>query len=368
MAVAVRPPARRRGPGRGREPAPDGAPARRAGQPDLPGRRRRPVDLRLAARRRATRARVGGGAARAAARRPRGQLPMPGAGRRGRGPARGAEQRSDSRSGSGRARTLRAAWCSRPPRPRATRRPRCGSPPARSTGGRPTMARARSLRGPGASCCRRRRSPWSAGSRSAPTASPCSSRIRASTGSWPRPRRRPARSRRSCVSAPRRCGASPRRRRSRATSPSAGRGACRPRATAGRGTCRPRAARSRRAGACPPTEAADLDEPGPETPLTELLAALLGWAAAYPTLEALTSAIARRARAPGGAPAGRARAHARDRPRDQGARIRPRGRDRHVRGALPEPARARRHRRIRPAPSRRSAAWPTWRGRGRAGR
>ena len=42
----------------------------------------------------------------------------------------------------------------------------------------------------------------------------------------------------------------------------------------------------------PPTDAADLDDPGPEAPpLTDLLAALLAWAAAHPTLAALTSAI-----------------------------------------------------------------------------
>jgi hypothetical protein len=41
-----------------------------------------------------------------------------------------------------------------------------------------------------------------------------------------------------------------------------------------------------------PTDAADLDDPRPEAPpLTDLLAALLAWAAAYPTLTALTSAI-----------------------------------------------------------------------------
>ena len=41
-----------------------------------------------------------------------------------------------------------------------------------------------------------------------------------------------------------------------------------------------------------PADAADLDDPGPEAPpLTDLLAALLAWAAAYPTLAAFTSAI-----------------------------------------------------------------------------
>ncbi len=45
-------PARRRGPGRRPGAAPARPPARRAGEPDLPRRRRRPVDLWLAARRR----------------------------------------------------------------------------------------------------------------------------------------------------------------------------------------------------------------------------------------------------------------------------------------------------------------------------
>ncbi len=43
----------------------------------------------------------------------------------------------------------------------------------------------------------------------------------------------------------------------------------------------------------PPTDAAALDDAGPEVPpLADLLAALLGWAAAYPTLPALVAAIA----------------------------------------------------------------------------
>ena len=52
LAVDVPRAARRRGPGRRPGAAPAGAPAGRAGQPDLPRRRRRPVDLRLAAGRR----------------------------------------------------------------------------------------------------------------------------------------------------------------------------------------------------------------------------------------------------------------------------------------------------------------------------
>jgi DNA helicase II / ATP-dependent DNA helicase PcrA len=43
----------------------------------------------------------------------------------------------------------------------------------------------------------------------------------------------------------------------------------------------------------PPTDAADLDQSGPEVPpLADLLAALIAWAATYPTLAALTAAIA----------------------------------------------------------------------------
>ena len=50
---------------------------------------------------------------------------------------------------------------------------------------------------------------------------------------------------------------------------------------------------SRYAAGRPPTDAADLDESGPEVPpLADLLAALLAWAAAYPSLAALAAAIA----------------------------------------------------------------------------
>ncbi len=42
----------------------------------------------------------------------------------------------------------------------------------------------------------------------------------------------------------------------------------------------------------PPTDAADLDDPGPEVPpLTDLMAAVLAWATAYPTLAAFSTAI-----------------------------------------------------------------------------
>ena len=70
LAVALRAPPGRRGPGRRREPAPPGAPAGGAREPHLPGRRRRPVDLRLAARRCASCPGFGGRAARAPARGP----------------------------------------------------------------------------------------------------------------------------------------------------------------------------------------------------------------------------------------------------------------------------------------------------------
>ncbi len=71
VAGGLRRAARRRGPGRRSVAARAGAPARRAGQPDLPRRRRRPVDLRLATGRRAAGPPAGRAAARTAAARPR---------------------------------------------------------------------------------------------------------------------------------------------------------------------------------------------------------------------------------------------------------------------------------------------------------
>ena len=89
VARTLRPPARRRGPGRRPVAAAPRAPARGAREPDLPRRRRRPVDLRLAPGRRPPGPGPGRRAARPAARRPRGQPPLPGAGRRaGRPPDR----------------------------------------------------------------------------------------------------------------------------------------------------------------------------------------------------------------------------------------------------------------------------------------
>ena len=86
-----------------------GPPPGGPGEPDLPRRRRRPVDLRLAAGRRPAGPRARRGAARAAAGRPRGQPPLPGPGRRARGPAHRA-QRGALRQGhplaTGRGRSL----------------------------------------------------------------------------------------------------------------------------------------------------------------------------------------------------------------------------------------------------------------------
>ena len=121
LAGAVRPPAG----GRGAGPRPDAAGARAAprgaGQQRVPGRRRRPDHLRLAAGGRATGAGSGGLAARAAARRPRDQLPVPAAGRRAsRAPRRaqpGALRQADpgrpASGGEARPRTRRVptTWC-----------------------------------------------------------------------------------------------------------------------------------------------------------------------------------------------------------------------------------------------------------------
>ena len=94
LAVEVPGAARRRGPGRRSGAAPAGAPAGRAGQPDLPRRRRRPVDLRLAAGGRPADPRPRRSPARPPSGRPRGQLPVPAPGRRTRRPARRAQRRA----------------------------------------------------------------------------------------------------------------------------------------------------------------------------------------------------------------------------------------------------------------------------------
>ena len=120
LACEVREPARRRGAGPGPHAARARAPARGAGRQRLPCRRRRPDDLRLAARGRPASARPRGLAARHAAGRPRDQLPLPASGRRaGRPPRRaqpGAVREADPRRARG----------DRPHRPRAGlgRRPR----------------------------------------------------------------------------------------------------------------------------------------------------------------------------------------------------------------------------------------------------
>ena len=83
LAVAIRARLRRRVPGRGRRPAsPRPAACRSRGQP-LRRRRRRPDDLRVAARRRATHPPLREGLPDRAARDARDELPMPGGGHRG---------------------------------------------------------------------------------------------------------------------------------------------------------------------------------------------------------------------------------------------------------------------------------------------
>ena len=114
-------PARRRGPGRRPRPAPPGPAAGRAGEPDLPRRRRRPVDLRLAARRRPPGPRAL-------------DASLPGLRRvdlevNYRCPARSSSGRSGSSSttGSGSRRSIRAGTRRRGPAgPRAGRRRRAG--------------------------------------------------------------------------------------------------------------------------------------------------------------------------------------------------------------------------------------------------
>ena len=94
LARAVRPPARRRGPGRRPGAAPARAAPGRAGEPDLPRRRRRPVDLRLAPGRRPAGPGPRRGPARPRPGRSRGQLPLPGPGRGARRPAGRAQPRA----------------------------------------------------------------------------------------------------------------------------------------------------------------------------------------------------------------------------------------------------------------------------------
>ena len=171
---------------------------------------------------------------------------------------------------------------------RAIRRPRWRSRRACSTAGRPTAGRVRSWPGPGASCSRQPRSRSSAGSRSGPMVSACSWKTRAWTGSWPRPPPLPAaishllRLGRVAVARTRAQGAPAGRRRGdpglagRSGTDAA---AFDPPAPAG-------------LDAAPPTDATNLDDPGDdEPPLADLLAAVLAWATAQPTLEALPPRI-----------------------------------------------------------------------------
>ena len=127
--------ARRRGPGRRPRAARPGAPARGPGEPDLPRRRRRPVDLRLAARRRPAGPGARRAAARAAARRPRGQLPLPAPGRRAGRPAGRAQPRAVREDDP------RRAGGARPARPRAGPVGRARPPRASDRGPGRTTAR-----------------------------------------------------------------------------------------------------------------------------------------------------------------------------------------------------------------------------------
>ena len=238
LAGPLRPPPRRRGPGRRSKPASAGPPAGRAGEPDLPRRRRRPEHLRLAPRRRPARPRPRGRPARPAARRPRRQLPLPGARPRARGPAGRAQRASASRSRSGRgpARRAGSSWLPAP----AGDAIRCRAllaawPPRRLEPGRPGANPARAAAGRGGLPGRRDRVPGRRGA--------------AAAGG-------PARRR------PRRGGG--RRRRPPLAGRRAGRRRGAPR-TAGAAAARP-----------PPTP----DDPDPEPAWTdaEIAAAVTGWA------------------------------------------------------------------------------------------
>ena len=105
VARPLRAPAGRRGAGRRSVAAPSRPPARRSGASDLPGRGRRPVDLRLATRRRAAGAGHRRVAAGSPARRPPGEPPLSGPGRRARGaadrPQRGAFRQGHPRADRG---------------------------------------------------------------------------------------------------------------------------------------------------------------------------------------------------------------------------------------------------------------------------
>ena len=131
------PPPRRRGPGRRSRAARPGAAPRGAREPDLAGRRRRPVHLRMASRRRPARAGPRRATAGAEADRPGGQLPVPRAGRRAGRPARRA-QRGTLREGH----PFRPG-CRRPshPGPGRRRRPDPPRPGGRDLAGRRLHAR-----------------------------------------------------------------------------------------------------------------------------------------------------------------------------------------------------------------------------------
>ena len=148
------------------------------GEQRLPRRRRRPDDLRLAARGRAARPRPRGVAARPAARRPRDQLPLPAAGRRARRPARRAQPRAVREADPGRARRPPAGSCSR--RIAADDHVRDRARDARP--GPPTTRRAPCSRGPTASCSSPSSSRSTSASRSGRRTCRCRSRTIGSTG------------------------------------------------------------------------------------------------------------------------------------------------------------------------------------------
>ena len=186
VAPTVRPPARRRGPGRRPLAAAPRPPPGRPGEPDLPRRRRRPVDLRLAIGRCAPRAGAGRGPPRPPARRPRGEPPLPRPGRRARRPTDRAQPASDS------PRSIR-------PRPDAAglwswRRTPATNPPAPSAcsaRGPMTTGLAPSWLARTASFGRRSSPRWTSANRSAPPPWTCSSTTRRWTRCWPAsPRRR----------------------------------------------------------------------------------------------------------------------------------------------------------------------------------
>ncbi len=170
VALGLSRAARRRGPGRRSVPARAGTPDRGACQPDLPRRRRRPVDLWLAAGGRPASPGDRRAAAGTPAPRPDHELPLPGPGRRAGRAARRAQHRAVRQADRCAARRRRAHRPrAGPDRRRRTRLPRPGQLVERRR--RPTATRPRrSSPGRIASCCPPPPSRSSSGSRSAPSA------------------------------------------------------------------------------------------------------------------------------------------------------------------------------------------------------